>query len=947
MTQISHTFKLFLARAFDIREGEISRALLMQGFIFLLISTLLIIKPTVTSLFLSNVGVEKLPLAFMLLAVVAAIISSFYSRILNSVSLERIIIRTLQISVLTILVFRVLLGMNYLEGWVLYLFYIWMAIFGVFSASQFWILANIVFNNREAKRLFGFIGAGAIAGGIFGGYLTTLLAQAISSENLLFVCIFFLLICIPIVRHLWKHHVEETQNQFQQKKRLKGISNHPVQIIRKSRHLMLLASIIGVSVIVSKIVDYQFNAIASDAIPDEDNLTAFLGFWFSTMNVISLLVQLFVTRRVVGVFGVGFSMFFLPVGILTGALVLLFIPGLWAAVLLKVNDGSLKQSINKSAIELLALPIPNEIKNQTKTFIDVFVDSLASGIAGLILIFLVNGMELSTRFISLIIIALIGFWIYLAFKVRREYLHTFKLRMNEATSGKAVKPIPDLNQESVLGGFRKVLENGGQSQRIWILRKIRELSDPRMFEPVKALLSDPDPELKVEVIRTLYFYRHHSLVREILPLIHHPEQSVKITAFDYLIAHTHNEDLEATLGAFLEDSDPVVKAAALVSLAGEAKDNEKFKTFFNLEGRILDLMDEIEKSKDGKLVEALKISLAKAIGEARMEKFLPELYALFEDDNPQVARAAIVSAGRTENPQLIPVLLQILPREVHRETVLTTLGGFGQEIIPVIHQLAFEPSTTVELCRQLPAIAGKIDHPGSVDFLFHMLDFEDHVVRSNALRALNELKASFPHLNFPQKDILDKIVEEAKLYLDILMVFYAQNQLHPDSITPQNAKIKEAREGLMDLLERRLDGNLERIFRLLGLKYPPQDMLFIYNGIQSKKPSLRENGIEFLDNLLEPGLKRLLMPILETALLDTISADAIRKLKLDVPDEYQCFRLLLEGKDNSLKLSVLYLISQLQEKRFLPLVHPIINHPNTRVRDYALMAMHAIEGEEE
>ena len=50
-------------------------------------------------------------------------------------------------------------------------------------------------------------------------------------------------------------------------------------------------------------------------------------------------------------------------------------------------DGSLKQSINKAAIELLIMPISPEIKNQTKTFIDVFVDSLATGIIGLALIF--------------------------------------------------------------------------------------------------------------------------------------------------------------------------------------------------------------------------------------------------------------------------------------------------------------------------------------------------------------------------------------------------------------------------------------------------------------------------------------------------------------------------------------------------------------------------------
>lgn len=70
----------FLKKAFDIREGEILRAWLLQLNIFLLISTLLIVKPTVNGLFLSEMGVESLPAAFLLVAIFAVAISSLYAR---------------------------------------------------------------------------------------------------------------------------------------------------------------------------------------------------------------------------------------------------------------------------------------------------------------------------------------------------------------------------------------------------------------------------------------------------------------------------------------------------------------------------------------------------------------------------------------------------------------------------------------------------------------------------------------------------------------------------------------------------------------------------------------------------------------------------------------------------------------------------------------------------
>lgn len=83
---------------------------------------------------------------------------------------------------------------NLAEGWILYIFYVLVAIFAVISSSQFWIFANLIFNAREAKRLFGLIGAGAIAGGIFGGYLTNFLAPIIRSENLIFFLTWWIII---------------------------------------------------------------------------------------------------------------------------------------------------------------------------------------------------------------------------------------------------------------------------------------------------------------------------------------------------------------------------------------------------------------------------------------------------------------------------------------------------------------------------------------------------------------------------------------------------------------------------------------------------------------------------------------------------------------------------------------------------------------------------------
>ena len=420
-----NTLKIYILKVFDLKEDELKKTLLLQLNIFLLITTLLIVKPTINSLFLSELTSSALPLGYVLTAIMAIVGSYFYDKILERKPLNKVIEGTIIGAVVSLIIFGIAFTFNLAGGLILYIPYIWVAIFGLLTASQFWILANLVYNVREAKRVFGFIGAGAIAGGIFGGYLTSLLTTFLRTESLLFVAAILLACCLPIVKYIWKNEVVHLSN-FQVSYRSTPKGDSPLKLIKQSKLLSLIAIVIGLSVLVAKLVDYQYSDYASRLITDPEKLTSFFGFWFSTLSVISLLVQLFLTQRIVGTFGVGKSLFWLPSGILMGSFLLLFLPQLWVIIGIKVVDGSLKQSVNKAATELLSIPIPIETKKKTKTFTDVVVDSIATGLAGFILIFFINGLNISSTYISLIIIALISLWIFFIYHLRLEYIISFK-----------------------------------------------------------------------------------------------------------------------------------------------------------------------------------------------------------------------------------------------------------------------------------------------------------------------------------------------------------------------------------------------------------------------------------------------------------------------------------------------------------------------------------------
>jgi ATP:ADP antiporter, AAA family len=84
--------------------------------------------------------------------------------------------------------------------WVSVAFYVLALILGILLTSQFWTLASDLYDARQAKRLFGFIGGGASLGGAMGAGITTLIVHELGTTNLLLVSAVLLALCALLVR---------------------------------------------------------------------------------------------------------------------------------------------------------------------------------------------------------------------------------------------------------------------------------------------------------------------------------------------------------------------------------------------------------------------------------------------------------------------------------------------------------------------------------------------------------------------------------------------------------------------------------------------------------------------------------------------------------------------------------------------------------------------------
>src|SRR5271169_266662 len=196
--------KRWIERALNIRPGDLGRGSLLCACLFLVISSYKIGGVAGAALFLSRFQARQLAYADISSSVLVAAVIAGYVVIARRVLFRDLLVGSMIFFAATWAVFWGLTHYYSRLIWVFPAFYIWVKVFGVLGATQIWTLANYVLTSREAKRVFGMVGGGAIAGGIFAGFLAKTMAKRFGTESLLLAMTLFVLICGGLVILVWR-----------------------------------------------------------------------------------------------------------------------------------------------------------------------------------------------------------------------------------------------------------------------------------------------------------------------------------------------------------------------------------------------------------------------------------------------------------------------------------------------------------------------------------------------------------------------------------------------------------------------------------------------------------------------------------------------------------------------------------------------------------------------
>src|SRR5688572_26144717 len=179
----------FTRRALDqlivLRAGEGRSVALMFAYSFMAMTSYNILKPITRSRFITSFGAHNLPWVMLAAGLLIGVLMHQYAHAIRRLPRRAVVPVTLGGIVAMELAFWALLQTGSEAACAgLYLFG---QILGILLISQFWTLANDVYDARQAKRVFGFIGGGASLGGALGAGLTANLVERVGSVNLLLV----------------------------------------------------------------------------------------------------------------------------------------------------------------------------------------------------------------------------------------------------------------------------------------------------------------------------------------------------------------------------------------------------------------------------------------------------------------------------------------------------------------------------------------------------------------------------------------------------------------------------------------------------------------------------------------------------------------------------------------------------------------------------------------
>jgi len=422
-----------IGRIVRVEKGEWQRLMLAFAYFFFLLGGYFMLRPVRGTVAAYNSGVLHwlYTATFVAMLALVPLFGFLVSRFRRGQFIAAIYLFFLGNLVLFMLGFRE----ESTPLWIQRAFYVWLSVFNLFVVSIFWSFMTDIFRPGQAQRLFGFIMAGGSLGAIIGPRVTAGMVSQTGTFGVMAASLVCLSLATVAAIILGRYQRSSTHSRPEV---IGGnVWEGAIRVFR-SEYLLYACLLMLLHNLTSTFLYNGLAVLVDERIAGFEQRTVFFGYVDHVVQIISFILQFFITSRLVGALGMPRTLTIIPLLLAGGFMILGSALGLVLFAAVQVAQRSLNYGVLGPAKEMLFTVVDRETRYKSKNFIDTAVyrgsDVTASWIfKGF------TAAGLSVAQIAWIYVPVMGLWAWAAWRLGTIYMN-LRAGLDEAVSVSSSPP---------------------------------------------------------------------------------------------------------------------------------------------------------------------------------------------------------------------------------------------------------------------------------------------------------------------------------------------------------------------------------------------------------------------------------------------------------------------------------------------------------------------------
>ena len=857
--------KKLITTIFSIEKEEylsVSLLMIQSLFIGIFNGTFYISSHT---LFIGSYGGKAIPLAYLISGGVGIVLTIIYSKFQETIKFASL--SKVNLIFVAIVTMGLAFSYSFIDKKIVD--YAQFVLFGplfVLSIVSFWGIANRLYNLRQGKRLFGIIDAGIIFGIIISNIAVAaipyLFGIEINFASILYVsaaCTVATVLIQFIISSNFDLDKTEAIEKVEDDQEISGL-----RIMLQNKYVLMMATFAGLSMLIAFFIQYSFLLVLAKKYTNEIDFGSFLGAFTAIIMVFTLLLKTFVYSKLIKNYGLKTCLVLLPIllgGFTLAAIAVGYGMGIediessgflfffMLIALSKLIAQSIKEGIELPSFKLIYQTLNKKIRFIIQAQIDGTINELSALLSGLCLVGLAALSFIGLVEISVVMLIVIVYWLYIAFALYNRYKESLE-------SG--LKIDPNNNEQNLITPISNTLLNHINSKQTVV--------DPNWIISLQAI----DPVLFEKEINTIKHSISSVELQEFLlkDILKYPDQNHLKTLTEMVKNTTSN----------------VIKNLANSVIS------EINATYLQVDYQKIISLSNSKNNKD-------RITAALMIRSNYDPNYDTILLRLIKDPNLDVKIEVIKTCGLLRKVDFTPILIEYLADDELYSAAYSAIKEQGESAIDFLAQAYFKTTISDKSLIVVTELISFINSPQADQLLMEKLFSKNRLIMRKSANGITAKKIN-PSTEKETLELINLLNEQIAVVSWNYAAYNAFKVNHPE-MTITIAAINDD-----------ISLSKEILFSILSIIYDSNSVDIVKENIESGDPDNISYAIEMLELFIHEHIKSKLFPVLDDSQLTARVAILEDYFPIEIFKNENIFDLILNRDSNFLsdwtKASMIY-----------------------------------------